>query len=938
MKFNNLLLKQLPMFKKICFTLVFFLFHFLSQAQVKNISGVLKDTTSNSNLQFAVISLLNAADSTLVNFTRANAEGKYLLKNVLPGIYIIWVMHPAIADYVEEIEITNNTETLAPIALTAKSKLLEAVIVRSGGTIRIKGDTTIFNADSFKVEANANVEELLKKLPGLQVGKNGEIKAMGETVQKVLVDGEEFFGNDPGMAVKNLRADAVKEVQVFDKKSEQAEFTGIDDGKTQKTINLKLKEDKKTGYFGKIDVSGGLKKDIDDRYNNNLLYSNFKGKRKLSAFALNGNTGQDGLSWEDSRKLGGENDDITFMDDGGIMIYSSGGTNREAEPYVDTDNGYIKNINAGLQYNNKWNDKTKLNLSPKYNSQDYQNFGRVYSQTQLGGDSLLNDYSNTQTYVDRYNLKFNGIYEVKLDSFNTLKFTGDAGFYKSISSENYDARTLGATNNLKNSSQRFSNFKSQNEVFSGSLNYQHKFKKLRRTFSLRANFNNLNNEGSNTFNSVNKIYDPINPSEQILNQNIDNNKTTNSFGNRMVYTEPLSKKYSLELSHATTINTGKNLVNTYNFNPVTQQYDTIVDSLSNDFDQKIIENRPAAKISYSTKKIKFNIGSGFGFTNFSLNDVSYNKKYKRNYVNFFPEAFLLYTYKSNHSFRINYSGYNQQPGLNQLQPLRNSTNLFNQYIGNPDLKPSFTNSIGLWLYGYDLISGVYKQLSFNVRNTQNAIINKQIIDATTGKRINQPVNANGNYNLSLWSGFGKKLKKLNLDVDLGPSFSYGRNAVYLNNIFSYTKVLQLGSNLNIRRSVDKKYDFVVRYGFNYNKSKNSKEETGYHYSSNDLVIEGTLYHKKVWSLKSDYIFYSRQKTIAAGTGLNTQVWNAALQRTFKKNEFTLYFKVRDILNQNVDIQKNYYGKTYTETENERLKRYFLLGFKWDFINKTKTAK
>ncbi len=157
-------------------------------------------------------------------------------------------------------------------------------------------------------------------MPGIQVDKDGKIKAMGETVEKVLVDGEEFFGDDPGMAVKNLRADAVKEVEVFNKKSEQAEFTGIDDGKTQKTINLKLKEDKKKGYFGKIDVAGGLQKIIDHRYNDNLLFSSFKGKRKLSAFLLNGNTGQDGLSWQDEEKYGGRDDISMNMDEDGGEI------------------------------------------------------------------------------------------------------------------------------------------------------------------------------------------------------------------------------------------------------------------------------------------------------------------------------------------------------------------------------------------------------------------------------------------------------------------------------------------------------------------------------------------------------------------------------------------------------------------------------------------
>ena len=225
------------------------IFSFSSIAQLSKVSGSVNDQTENKPVKNAVIALLITKDSILYKFTRSNAEGKYLLKDVKPGNYILMTTHPYYADVLEDIEVKGDVE-FPPYALISKAKLLQEVIVKSGSPLKIRGDTTVYTADSFKVSANANVEELLKKLPGIQVDKDGKIKAMGETVEKVLVDGEEFFGDDPGMAVKNLRADAVKEVQVFDKKSDQSEFTGIDDGKTQKTINLKLKDDKKTGYFG----------------------------------------------------------------------------------------------------------------------------------------------------------------------------------------------------------------------------------------------------------------------------------------------------------------------------------------------------------------------------------------------------------------------------------------------------------------------------------------------------------------------------------------------------------------------------------------------------------------------------------------------------------------------------------------------------------------
>ncbi|MDI1305361.1 MAG: hypothetical protein PSX42_11035, partial [bacterium] len=228
---------------------ILFLFSFSAFSQKANLSGVLTDGSEKKPVYNSVIALLTPIDSILYKFTRSDKEGNFNLKNVKAGNYILMTAHSQYADYVDAIIVNENEKNLGTIALISKIKLLREVIIKKG-SIRIKGDTTSYRAGDFKVDANANVEELLKKLPGIQVDKNGVIKAMGETVEKVLVDGEEFFGDDPGMAVKNLRADAVKEVQVFDKKSDQAEFTGIDDGNTKKTINLKLKEDKKKGYFG----------------------------------------------------------------------------------------------------------------------------------------------------------------------------------------------------------------------------------------------------------------------------------------------------------------------------------------------------------------------------------------------------------------------------------------------------------------------------------------------------------------------------------------------------------------------------------------------------------------------------------------------------------------------------------------------------------------
>src|SRR5688572_22189595 len=277
----------------LCSTLVSF-------SQLASIKGSVKDTVEKKNPSNAVVSLLRQADSVLVKFKRTDKDGNFAIPDLQPGKFILMITHPYMGDYFDTLDLPSGAQVdLAKIYMIPKTKLLAEVILKSGSPIRIKGDTTVYTADSFKVRPGANVEELLRRLPGIQVDKNGEITAMGERVKKVLVDGEEFFGSDPGIATKNLRADAVKEVEVFDKKSDQAEFTGIDDGVKDKTINLKMKEQK--GYFGKMEAGGGLK----DKYNLAGMLNAFRAKRKIAGYGLISNTGKTNLDWKDAQNYGG---------------------------------------------------------------------------------------------------------------------------------------------------------------------------------------------------------------------------------------------------------------------------------------------------------------------------------------------------------------------------------------------------------------------------------------------------------------------------------------------------------------------------------------------------------------------------------------------------------------------------------------------------------
>jgi hypothetical protein len=916
---------------------ILFLLSFSSFSQKANLSGILTDDSGTTPIYNSVIALLTPKDSILYKFTRSDKEGKFNIKNIKAGPYILMTTHSQYADYLDSIMIKDNENNIGIIPLINKMKLLKEIIIKTG-SIRVKGDTTSYRASDFKVDANANVEELLKKLPGIQVDKNGTIKAMGETVEKVLVDGEEFFGDDPGMAVKNLRADAVKEVQVFNKKSDQADFTGIDDGETKKTINLKLKEDKKKGYFGKIDAANQPFTDADSRYNINSMFSSFKGKRKLSAFLLNGNTGQDGLNWQDSDKFGGRDDISMNMDDDGNVSYEWTGGNNDEEPNVDTQNGFIKNTNAGLQYSNKWNDKQTLNLSPKYNKQIYTNNNSRITQTQVG-ETQLNENTSTVSNVNRGNFKLNATYDVKLDSVNSLKITTKTNFYDTESNEFTNGSTTGNDGLLKNKQQKTFITKSDKQSLSANVLFKHKFAKQRRTFSVNGSWNTLNTNSNNFLKSSNESYNEgVFSSRDEVDQNKTGEKTNQNLAVNATYTEPLGKNYAIQLGYQITHNFGKSNYLTYDYSEDTGNYDLVVESLSNQFKQSITTNRPSIKLSYNAKKINYSFGSGFGFTSFDLQDQTLNKEYERHYTNFFPSANFTYKYKSNSNLRFNYQGATKQPTIDQLQPLRNNQDFFNQIVGNPDLKQSFTNSINLSHNSYSILTETQFYQSISLRTTSNLISYNKDIDPESAKTITKPINTNGNFSGNFYFGYGFKVKKIDLYVNLNPTLNYNKSVLSINNKINNSNTLNSGFGVSLSKFKEKKYEFNLNNYLSNNRSSTSQNDEIKSFNTNNLSLDIGVYFREKWKLSTDYNLYTRQKTVDFQTNLSNQLWNARLQRTFKNDEFTAYILVRDILNQNIGIRRYVYDNVIGEEQNDRLKRYAMVGFTWNFKNKSETTK
>jgi hypothetical protein len=480
--------------KRIASFLIAFILVFSSFGQ-SSLRGTVTDTIEKKNLANSVIMILRQKDSILVGYTRSDKTGKFQLHNLPSGKLLVLITYPRYADYVDDIELKDSSEfDMHQIMITLKSELLKAFVVNGSAAIRLKGDTTEFKADSFKVQPNASVEDLLKKLPGIQVDKNGTITAQGQTVQKVLVDGEEFFGDDPTLVTKNLRADMVDKIQVFDKKSDQAAFTGIDDGQKQKTINLKLKDDKKNGYFGRISTGAAT----DGYHDSQSMFNKFRKKEKFSMYGIVSNTGTAGLNWQDQNNFGGSNGIISADANGNIIGMDDisgwdGNYDGQGFPLVQT---------GGIHYNNKWNnDNQSINGNYKI-LKLFVNGNSTTNSEFILPDSNTSYYQNqTQKFSNQIlRNKLGGTYELQADSASSIKLIVDETMiHKTTNSSSTTESILVHDSSLLNDGASKTMTMADNNSFNSDLLYRKKFKKKGRTISvdLTENYGTIHNDINN---------------------------------------------------------------------------------------------------------------------------------------------------------------------------------------------------------------------------------------------------------------------------------------------------------------------------------------------------------------------------------------------------------------------------------------------------------
>ena len=900
-------------------------------AQRSTIKGSVADTTdATAHLSNTSILLLRAKDSTLYKFTRSNSKGAFQLQNLDTGKYVLLVTYPGYADYVDQVQVTSDKAIdLGAIHVISKAHLLQEVVVRQTvGAIKVKGDTTEFTADSFHVKENANVEDLLKKMPGIQVDSKGQITAQGEKVKKVLVDGEEFFGDDPTLVTQNLRADMVDKVQVYDKKSDQAAFTNVDDGQKDKTINIKLKEDKKRGYFGKIAAGAG----VDGHHDNQLMFNKFRKKEKIAGYALASNTGTSGLGWRDQDSYGASNNESEYDEASGITYFS--GSSDPLDSWNGQYNGQGLPLvqSGGLHYNNKWDgDKQSINGNYKLSKLMVDNLETSNAKNILPGNINYNN-SRTGSANSMLRNKGNGVYEVDLDSSQSLKITVDASATHKINFSDSYTETLREDSTELNNSKRTIRDTANTNQFNSTLLWRKKFHKKGRTLSFNLKENYTDNNSRGFLYALNNFYtDPSAPTTTTTDQYKTSSGKNTVLNGKLTYSEPLSAYSAIIANYGLTVNNSISSQLSYNRNG-NGKYDALDSVYSNDYKFNVLTNRGGLAYSYNRKKIRSSIGSDVGFTDFKQTDQLFNNyAMERHFVNWYPQARFNYSFTNQRRLGFSYNGNTQQPSIQQIQPVRSNNNPLYIVVGNPLLKPSFNNNYSLNFFDYKVLTSRSIWFSASYNTTHNAITSNTYTDSS-GKTTTQSVNVNGNTNFNGYLDYSFKLKKLNMFVSFGSNVNTSRYVSIVNNVNNITNSGNYSGNLRLGKEKENKYEFSLNGNATYSTSTSTIQKdaaTRYWTYSIEQNSEVTLPLK--FTIHSDINYSIYQKTATFTGNNNVFLWNAWFGKKFgKKDNLLVKVSGNDLLNKNVGIRRQITSNLVSENRYNTIRRFFLLSVVWNF--------
>jgi hypothetical protein len=874
-----------------------------ANAQIK-LKGNINDTTSGGLMSNSVMMALRFQDSSLVGFSRPDKAGIFKTITVPVDTYLVFISNPNFSD---------KTFLLVPgpkdtafnfknIILPPKSIMLNEVeIVAAKEKMYYKGDTLMFTADSFKVKENATVEDLLKKLPGVKVDAAGKITVQGKEVSQVLVDGDEFFGADPTVATKNLTAKSVENVQVYEKKNEDAESKD----ETVKVMNLQLKEEAKKGYFGKVSAGS----DFQKFYEGELLLNRFKKNRKLSIFGLAANTPKQAFAGNDAWSYGLDNEQ-GWNYDPESNTWTSNGNNKPGIPQT---------IKGGFYFNDKIGKKIKINTDYTFKENQLTTTQETNTQYFLT-DTTYSNARKMDTKNGNQSHSFNLRWTQTLDSLTELTIRPKINYVTAFSNNFQDDKFISATDTLTRETNISTKGNSETIDANVMLKLQRNFRKKDRQVSLTyqpSYFNQL----SKTDLTTEFTYYQDQANDSLLkqkrsqeNNRMDHNATLN-------YVEPIGKKFKIETGYGFSYNENSNNRETRDFNGIA--YDALNTTQSNNFRNLRISNRAGTKLIYEVKKYRVTAGANYRNIYQENINVTTGQRLSLNVNNVLPNASFNYRPNQGSNLNVFYTMNAQLPDMKQLQPVTDNTDPNNIRIGNPNLKQSFTNNVNLNYYIYKGISDIHFYGGGSYNNTIGEVTEKTYYDSI-GRAVITPVNINGNYFGNVYLGGGVPLFKKFIKVDYRANFSHNNNVGFVNDQKNTTQNTQYAAGLTLEKEFGDIAEISIGGDYNYNVPKQTislqSNKPYYNYG-----LEGGFRLKLFERLNiSAEANYTNNGNRAAGYNIDYTILNASASYSLLKDKSLIVgVEANDILNQNINNRRDVQSNRIVDTKTQIIRQYFL---------------
>ncbi len=901
-----------------------------------SVKGATVDTALKTKLR-ATVTILNAKDSILRGYTRSAADGSFSISGLPAGNYLLWVTYPDYATYEDSFTLggANSERNFGNISMQDRARLLSEVVIKGEvKAIKIKGDTTEYNAKAFVIQPNDKVEDLLKQLPDVQVDKDGKITAQGKSVPNVLVDGEEFFSNDPLLVTRNIRADMVDKVQIYDRKTDQAKFTGIDDGKTTKTINITLKEDKKNGVFGKAFAGVGNK----DLYDAQAMFNKFKGKYKLSAYGTTSSIGKNGLGYEDASKIGTASTTMIDFGDGGTAIGISSGDDYDNASYGGV--GIPKAVTAGAHFDTKWNGiKESINANIRFGDLSLNTINNTDQQLNFNNNISYRN-SSQKTYNSSLRRKADMIYQNNFDANHSLKVTLDASLKNTENTIDLEQTTRKEDGSLLNREVRSEKTGAEHKIINASFLFNKKFKKPQRTISWNVSeaFNQVDGKRSiySTITTPEKaLLTPPQKIDSVFNQIQPSFTTSSTLNSNITYTEPITAKLAVTLNYGFGITNNSANKQALNESVIGSGiYDLEDPIFANNFKYNQLTNQLGAAFSYRGEKTNLNFGVKATDVDLKQTNLKNGNIFNRKFLNIVPQATYRYRPTTSSSLSVTYSGSPRQPGIEQIQPIRSSTNLLNITVGNADLRPSFSHNFSTSYSTSKALSNQYISINGSYSLISNQIVNDLFFDPNTGKQVTQYVNLTEatptNYSLS--GSFSRKVLSNTVGLSLSTSHSKNYNYQRTSNVRELTinETQNYNASFRINRSEAKKYNYYISGGPSYSIRKYSATPSqnnnafGYNASA-----DGAVWLPGKFQIASD-ISYRYEAAIQNLPAVNYKILNASISKTFLKGDNLKFSVTGTNLFDQQQINRRAEGTGTIQSFSNNLGRYFMFTVTWDF--------